>query len=259
LHDTIDLLDPGHDLDRELLWHKSLQPDSGFHTVGSKTLAIKTLGSVAPDAAFEIGLESLLTDRRDRDTIPHILMQLAPERAIAELCGVIGTANDKVMCSSIGRAFRENATPAQLRQPLSELLADDDWKRRRAGAFIAGFLEHGIVADELLQVAYGDPRWDVCAVAQNAIRSRQREAEAAKLAATMDSAEPSDVWGTVDCVVQLADPGILVLSGDPIGFLERLRAKPFIVRKYASDAIKKRRKQLEKDMTSLHGKWRDED
>lgn len=259
LHGTIDLLDPAHDIDRELLWHKSLQPDSGFHTVGSKALAIKALGSVAPDAAFEIGIESLLTDRRDRDTIPHVLMELAPESAIAGLCNVMGATTDKVMCAAVGRAFRESATPTQLRQPLCGLLADANWKCRRAGAFVSGFLEQDALADELLKLAYGDPIWDICAEAQSAIRSHQREAEAAKLAATMNSGEPADVWGAIDCIVQLADPGILVLASDPIGFLESLGAQPFVVRKYASDAIKKRRKQLEKDMTSLHGKWRDED
>jgi hypothetical protein len=130
---------------------------------------------------------------------------------------------------------------------------------RRAGAFIAGFLEQGMIANELQRVAYGDPRWDVCAEAQKAIRSHQREAEAVKLAAKMDSVRSSDVWSTIDGIVQLADPGILVLETDPVGILRRLRSLPFVVRRYASEAIRRRKKKLEDEMTSLHSKWRDED
>lgn len=258
LHDTVDLLDPDHDADRDLLWNRSLQPHSGFHTVGSKAVAIEALGVVSPDAAFEIGLQSLLTDQRDRDTIPHVIMKLAPDRAIAELCKEVGATNDKVLCSAIARAFRENATPEMLGAPICSLLVSDDWKCRRAGSFIAGFLQPSSVADALRRVAYNDPRWDVCGEAQNALRAHQREAEAVKLAAMLESAGPADVWGTIDCIIRLVDPGILVLSSDPIGFLRSLRTHPFIVRKNASNAIKKRRKEVEKAMTSLHGRWKDD-
>jgi hypothetical protein len=170
----------------------------------------------------------------------------------------MGSVNDKVLCCAIARSFREYATAEQLRRPVSELLSDDNWMCRRSGAFVAGFLEHGTVADDLQRVAYSDPRWDVCSIAQRAIRSHQREAEAARLVATMDLDEPANIWGTIDSIVQLTDPAVLVLSADPIGFLDRLRAQPFAIRRYASGAIKKRREQLEKDMTSLHGKWKDD-
>ena len=259
MHDTIHLLDPSHDADRKLLWDKSLQPDTGLHVVGSKSGAIRALGATAPDAAFEIGVESLLSDRRDRDNIPHVLMQLDPGRAITELSRVASKTIDKVLCCAIGRAFREHGAAAQLREPIAALLRNDNWKCRRAGAFIAGFLEQDVVGDELAKVAYGDPKWAVCTEAQTALRARQREAEAMKLVATMGTVQPTDVWGTIDCILHLSDPGVLVLASDPIGFLEKLREQPFVVRKYAFDAVKNRHKKVEDDMTSLHGKWKDGD
>lgn len=259
LNDTVDLLDPRNDGDRDLLWQKSLQPDRGFHTIGAKSFAIRKLGAVAPDAAFEIGLDSLLTDRRDRDSIPHVLMQLAPERAISELCRVVGLANDTVLCAVVGRAFRENATPAQLRSQISSLLKDANWRCRRAGAFVAGFLGQGMLDEELLRVAYGDCNWSVCREAQLAIRSQQRETEATKLAATLNSIAPTDVWGTIDCIIALTDPVIVTLPSDPIGFLKPLKALPYVVRKYASERIKRRNDRLEKDITSTNRKWGEDD
>ena len=155
--------------------------------------------------------------------------------------------------------FREHGAAAQLYEPIAALLRNDNWKCHRAGAFIARFLEQDVVGDELAKVAYGDPKWAVCTEAQTALRARQREAEAVKLVAAMGTVQPTDVWGTIDCILHLSDPGVLVLASDPIGFLGKLREHPFVVSKYASGAIKKRHKKVKDDMTTLHGKWKDDD
>jgi len=258
LNDIVHLLDPAQIEDRELLWRKSLQPDLGLHIVGSKARAIDVLGRLSIDAAFDVGIESLHTDRRDRDSIPLVLMRLAPLRGIAELCKLAGTLSDKLMCAAIGRAFREVATPEQLRQPIRDLLASGDWKCRRAGAFTAGFLPCGTVDNDLRRVAYSDPRWDVCAEAQRAIRTRQREADAARITTTIGTTPSADLWGAIDSVVRLADPVILSMDSDPIRFWNAIESRPYIIRKYAFNAVKERREQLDKDMASLHCKWKDD-
>jgi hypothetical protein len=260
IHDIVELLDPTQQADQERLWEQSLQPScSGIHVVGSRAKAVRSLGAVARDAAFEIGVESLSTDARDRDSMTHLLMELNPQRAIDKLCSAVRATNDKVLCCAIGRAFRENASSEQLRQPLTDVLNDSEWKARRAGAFIASFLTRDSVAEELVTLAYGDPKWAVCAAAQHAIRSHQRETEATKLSAALGSIRSAETWATIGSIVQLVDPGVLALPSDPIGFLAQLREQPFLVRKYASDAINKRREQLERDMNSRSGKWKDED
>lgn len=258
MFDAVDLLDPESDRDRNRLWELSLQSDSGIHIVGSKAQSIQKLAFSDPDAAFDIGIESLRTDRRDRDSIPRVLMQIAPDRAVIEICKSLGATNDKSMCCAIGRAFREFAKADQVIDPLSELLASPDWKRRRAGAFIAGFLDDEAITNKLQHLAYSDTNLAIYGIAQDAIRMRQKEAEAIKLINSMPEASSSEIWSCIDFIIQLTDPGILTLSSDPLGFLPQLEKQPFVIRKYAVDAINKHLKKVNESISSPMGRWKDE-
>jgi hypothetical protein len=259
INDTVALLDPSQESDQKLLWEKTLQPDSGMHYVGSRAQALRSLGKIAPDAAFEIGLETLITDRRDREMIPRVLLELNPERAVQSLCHVASESNVKVQCCDIARALRGVDDISLVNQVVTELLKDESWITRRAAAFMAGFLSSSVADDALKQVAYGDPKWGVCFEAQSAIRKRQREEEGCKLLLNLSSIESCQVWGTLDCIIRLVDPGVAVATGDPIGFLSAVRSQPFIVGKYVSKELKKQTKKLEDEMKSLHGKWKDND
>ncbi|QDV55393.1 hypothetical protein Mal33_13640 [Rosistilla oblonga] len=259
MNDTVALLDPSQESDQKLLWEKTLQPDSGMHYGGSRAQALRSLGKIAPDAAFEIGLETLTTDRRDREIIPRVLLELDPERAVLSLCRAASESNDKLLCCDIARALRGVAEISLVNQVITELLRDESWMTRRAAAFMAGFLSSAVAEDALRQIAYGDPKWGVCSEAQSAIRKRQREKEARKLLLKLCSIDSCQVWGTLDCIIRLADPGVAVATGDPIGFLNAVRGHPFVVGKYVSKELKKRTKKLEDEMKSLHGKWKDND
>ncbi|WP_145096574.1 HEAT repeat domain-containing protein [Rosistilla carotiformis] len=256
---TVALLDPELEPDRKLLWETTLQSDNGMHFGGSRARALRSLGKISPDAAFEIGLETLTSDRRDRDTVPQVLLELDPERALANLLRVACESNDKFVCCSVARALRGSGEVSGLRRATDDFLNHDSWSVRRAAAFMAGYFPSGVADTELRRVAFNDPKWGVCAVAQSALRMRQREAEACKLVTTLSSLKLFQVWGTLDCVVRLVDPGVATAKGDPIGLVKAVGALPPIVGEYVSKALKKRTKQHEDDLNSLHGKWKDQD
>jgi hypothetical protein len=259
LIDAIALLDPDHPDDRELLWQKSLRPSGGFHFAGSKAHAIEKLGKVDPEAAFKLGIESLVAGSEDRDRIPHVLMKLGQDNAILELCNIACGTSVKTLCCEIARALRGNARPEHLHPHIANLLRRENWRHRRAGAFLAGFLEGTTSSYDLLRTAYNDPNAKVCAEAQMALRSRQREIDGRSILTTLNSVASAEVWGAIDSVLQLIDPGILILSNDPTGFLQIVGSQPFALRRYAFDAIDKRLKDVLKDMESLTGKWDDDD
>ncbi|WP_417749233.1 hypothetical protein [Rosistilla oblonga] len=257
--DVVALLNPGEDQHQKLLWEKTLGSNSGVHIMGSRARAIRALGEVDPDAAIEIGLETLISDGRDRTAVSQVLLELNPQRTVGELCRVASESNDRIACCAIARALRSVRDESLLDDAVVALLNDEEWKKRRVAAFIAGFLPSNVAKLDLQRKAYSDQEWDVCATAQAAIRSRQREREAIRLIQTLGSLASSEVWGTLDSILQLVDPGIATASNDPLGFIEVLRKQPYVVRKYVSESVTKRRKKVEEKMKSLHEKWKDDE
>lgn len=85
------------------------------------------------------------------------------------------------------------------------------------------------------------------------------EAEARSLVSTLGGLSPVEVWGTLDCMLRLADPDFVFMKSDPLGIQEFLDNAPFHVVLYLDKAIEKRRKKIETELTSLHGKWKDDE
>ncbi|WP_143549329.1 hypothetical protein [Rhodopirellula bahusiensis] len=257
MHDTVALLDPSEHRHQELLWERTLDDDQTVCHIGSRAQAIRMLGTTAPDAAFEIGISTLGSDRRDRNSISVVLLDLDPSRAVAELITVACSTYEKTICSEIARAFRAKADPGTLSEELGEALRSSDRKRRRVAAFLASFCGSGICDEQLRSVAFSDRSWAVCAEAQAAIRSRQRESEAIELCETVAKLQPCEVWGTIDCILGLTDPGVLTLPNDPIGFISVLSEQPYALRKRTYESIRKLKKKTNDGMKSLAGKWKD--
>jgi hypothetical protein len=85
------------------------------------------------------------------------------------------------------------------------------------------------------------------------------EQEAKRLVATLSSRLDETSWGTIDCVLQLADPDYVFMPSDPLGLQTFLDGAPPHVLHYFETATDKRRKQVGNDLTSLHGRWKDDD
>ena len=232
--------------------------DDWIHHVGSRALTLRSLGKVSANSAYEIGVESLAIDRRDREDVARVLLELRPVEAVQDLCRIARDSNDKVVCCSIARSLRSVENEALLQDAVVDLLNSNKREARRSGAFIAGFLSTNVASSKLCLIAYTDPCWEVCSVAQTAIRTRQREREAIKLIHSLSILTEAEVWGTIDCILRLVDPGIAAAPSDPIGFLKALREKPFVIRKHFWNQLEKRKKKVEDEMKSLHGKWNPE-
>jgi hypothetical protein len=257
--DSSSILDPQQPSDQEALWQRSRWREQVIFTSGSKAVAIRRLAAIERDAAYETALEKLYQQNSDQVDMPDVLIEIDKTRAVVDLWKFVAQIRDKTICRRIGVVLRRHCLETESREPLKSCLSNPDWKARRSATMVAGYLGSTTYEPELRELLANDSEWNVCTQAQLSLRMMQKESEAARLISSLGELEQTEVWGTIDCILQLADPDILVQPTDPLGFIKFLEATSFVVRKYTSNSLEKRQKKIESDFTSLQGKWKDKD
>lgn len=255
--DTIELLDLYRKEDVDALWEKSHNPYRGFHVSGAMGAAVRRLGEIEAEAAFDVGLQALQSHGKDMEHIVPALLQINLPKAIEELCELIRGGMDKQLCSVVGRNFRRFASCDDYSPEIKKLLKDEDWLSRRAGALLCSYLGSDPTDGLIKKLAYADARWEVCFEAHKTIRAFQKENEAKKMVASLLDTDISNVWGKLDYIVALVDPYILTQPGDPIGLRNALANFPRFVQVHADELIRRSRDKLKRDANSFSGKWSD--
>lgn len=249
------LLDPTNDHEIEKLWETATRPSVGFTTSGARAASIENLAAIDPEAAYEMASYSLKHDNWDRDLLPEVMLRIDREKATLEIVDHMLNAVYPGMCRALALQLRFNADPLVVSAMIGDALDHPNHNRRRAAAFASGFLR-GIVSEErLAQLTLNDAHYVVCRTAADSLRSQQRECEAECLISMLDQVEMTESWALCGDVIHLADPNILTMPGDLLGFLAAIRSKPFSLRIAIDDEIAKLIKKVNDTLNNTNKRW----
>ncbi len=249
------LRDPNQAQDAEWLWNTASQPEGSFHIGGVKAKAILQLAKKHPAAAFDLACQSLRNDNHDREVMPVILLKLDAERALPILIDHALEAYDRKMCRTIALQLRCTLPIEHLAESIGNCLRSTDCHHRQAGAEMAGYLGSSFLSDMLRQLVLTDNTEEVCFTAVNALRCQQKEAEAIRLMAALQTAEGIDTWAVAEEIGHVADPQLLLMNTKPLKFLDVLRQKPFSLYHHMNERLHNREEKVVKDLEPLSGKW----
>lgn len=251
-------LDPHDADDFEELWRRCRVPEGHIVFGSSRAAAIARLAEANADLAIQLATRALRETSDAGAGYIDVLLRHGAENGVRLVCESATNSPLRERCRAAGVGIRTHAEAHRAASIVHAMLKDTDWRTRRSAAMLAGFLGPEVLEDQLTELFREDSNWHVCVEAQQALRRMQMEAEARSLVSTLDGLAPEEVWGTLDCMLRLADPDYVFMRVDPLGIRSFLDRAPRYVVQYLDKAVKKRLKKVEDELTSLHGKWKDE-
>ncbi len=252
-------LDPHDADDFEELWRRCRVPEGHVVFGSSRAAAIARLADADAELAVRLAAKALCETSDAGAVYLDVLLRHGGEAGVRLVCESAADSRLRERCRAAGVGIRSHAKADRAAPIVHAMLKDGDWRNRRSAAMLGGFLGPLVLKDQLTDLYREDSSWHVCVEAQQALRRMQMEAEARSLVSTLGGLSPVEVWGTLDCMLRLADPDFVFMKSDPLGIQEFLDNAPFHVVLYLDKAIEKRRKKIETELTSLHGKWKDDE
>jgi len=253
------LLDPTDDHEVEKLWETATRPSGGFTVSGARAASIEKLAAIDPEAAYEMASYSLKHEDWDQDRLPGVMLRIDREKAAPEIVNHMLNAIGPGICRAMALQLRSDADPVTVSEIIDDAFKHSDYRRRRAAVFASGFLRGIVSEDSLAQLSLNDTDSDVCRSAVESLRCQQREHEAKCLIGLLNQSTTTDSWSICEDVIHLADPNILTMKDDPLGFLAAIRSKSFSLRKVISDEIEKRSKKVNDTLNRPNKRWEDAD
>lgn len=257
--DTNCILDPNDPDDFEELWDRCRLPEGVFVPNSSQVAALLKLSEKDSKLAYDLAIESLLSSQDASRSILDALFRIDSSRATVDACRAAISSRHRLFCRAVGIALRSYAVNDIAQKWVVDALSMPDWRARRSSAMLAGYLGTTDVWQALKSTVGRDHNWAVCVESQRALRRLQKETEAKRLVSSLREMAPEELWGYLDCLVQLVDPDFLTMESDPLGISDFFDNAPLHVTLYADKLVKEQRKKVEEEMKSLHGRWeRDE-